>query len=410
MKKIKTLILTSCENFVWSSMQEIIPHLERCWLKSADSNHQVDLINVDNLDLKSVARLAWSADNVVLTCFNFKLVSIVSFLKNELQLNFRFIFHLHNQATIGLWPLYEFGLLKFFRSSDLFISSCTRDWNTLLITCPNALGATIPFSLSDSEILQMKDCSRQPLKNEFYFAGRISRQKNLHSIFRSLSLLKKQGVQTHFHIYGEEDNLGSPNMGIADSQYLDELVKLSNELGITSMVTFYGKKNRDDLYQIHLKSRLIFISVSAHSDENFGMAAFRALLRGEPALLSDWGGHSDLAANFSPQAKLIDIIHKGHELSVDENVLAETMKEIVLFPHTKTEAEHEYFEETLAGLYKSLATQTVFNGDALQISTQGQALFKRRENVKAHPTKIFENYLDPMALPYFKSYGLKGGT
>jgi len=43
----------------------------------------------------------------------------------------------------------------------------------------------------------------------------------------------------------------------------------------------------------------VFISTSVHSDENFGLVAFRALNAGIPVILSEWGGHKDFSKYFT---------------------------------------------------------------------------------------------------------------
>lgn len=408
MKSTQTLVLTSKENYVWSSMQEIIPHLERCWLKSANENHNVELVDVDNLDLKKITKLAWNANNIVLTCFNIKTVKIAVFLRQELGLNFRIIFHLHNQATIGLWPLQEFGLLKLLKGSDLFISSCQRDWETLLLTCPKAQGAFIPFTLSDAEIKLMTQWHDKKIKKEFYFVGRISRQKNIHFILKALALLKNEFSAAHFHIFGEEDNLGSPNMGMSDLTYMSELQKQIIDLDLSSMVTFHGHKERTSLYGNILKERFIFISMSAHSDENFGMAAYRALLRGEPTLLSDWGGHSDFMSEFKDQVSLVPIIHKKNELGIDEAVLVNSIKEALRKDNFQLHSKNYYLEENLAGRYNELATSKLSPVEHLELSDLSRRVFLKREVYKELPTKVFDSYEDPLVQPFFISYGLKG--
>ncbi len=54
MSKIKTIVLTSKENFVWTSMTEIVPSLELAWKESCNEQHCVEIVNVDGLELKEL--------------------------------------------------------------------------------------------------------------------------------------------------------------------------------------------------------------------------------------------------------------------------------------------------------------------------------------------------------------------
>src|SRR3954462_3763771 len=73
----KTVVLTSRENFVWLSMQEIVPLIESCWLGSArKGRHQVIVLDVDRLSIPELLPELMSADNVVFTCFTVRLARI----------------------------------------------------------------------------------------------------------------------------------------------------------------------------------------------------------------------------------------------------------------------------------------------------------------------------------------------
>lgn len=401
-----TIVLTSTQNYVWSSMQEIIPHIVRCWELTKNDAHQVEVIDVDTTPLKSIAKQCWQAQNIVITCFNFQIVSTIRVLKKDMGIPARLIFHLHNQATIALWPLQEFGLLPLFTSNDLFVSSCTRDWDSLKksIDCPK--GGVVLFSLSEKELInETQNC---PEENELYFAGRISRQKNLHSIIEALNILKQRQVSIKFHIFGDEDFLGSPNMGMKDPSYKQELVQLVQKFNLHDSVIFHGKVDRCELYQSKLKSRKIFISPSAHSDENFGIAAFRSLCRGERLILSDWGGHTDYGQYFPSQIEYVDIIPNNESglmckaEQIAEAIIKSLPKTISPFP-----IPSQYFENNISEQYFQLLSTPNDISSPLKLTSLFSKIMERRALFKTHPTKIFYDYHDPLAQELFKAYGLK---
>lgn len=401
-----TIVLTSTQNYVWSSMQEIIPHIIRCWELTKNSSHQVEVIDVDTTPLKSIAKQCWQAQNIVITCFNFQIASTLRILKKDMGIPARLIFHLHNQATIALWPLKEFGLLSLFTSNDLFVSSSTRDWESLKTSVDSPKGGVILFSLSEKELIT--DTHSTPEENELYFAGRISRQKNLHSIIEALNLLKQKQISIKFHIFGDEDCLGSPNMGMKDPSYKDELINLIQKFSLNDSVIFHGKVDRTELYQSKLKNRKIFISPSAHSDENFGIAAFRSLCRGEKLILSDWGGHTDYKQYFPSQIEYVDIIPNNENgltckaEQIAEAIIKSLPKTISPFP-----IPSQYFENNISKQYFQLLSTPSDANSPLKLTSLFNKIMERRTQFKTHPTKIFHDYHDPLAQELFKAYGLK---
>lgn len=401
-----TIVLTSTQNYVWSSMQEIIPHIVRCWEKTKNDSHNVEVIDVDSTPLKSIAKQCWQAQNIVITCFNFQIASVLRVLKKDMGIPARLIFHLHNQATIALWPLQEFGLLPLFSQNDLFVSSASRDWESLKQCVHSPQGGVVLFSLSEKDLTT--DSHTTIEDNELYFAGRISRQKNLHSIIEALHLLKQKSVHIKFHIFGDEDFLGSPNMGMKDPSYKEELIELIKQFNLQELVIFHGKVDRNELYQSKLENRKIFISPSAHSDENFGIAAFRSLCRGERLILSDWGGHTDYQEYFPSQIEYVDIVpadEKGLTCKADQiaDAITKTLKKnITAFP-----IPSQYFEDNISKQYLQLLSTPIIANSPLKLTSLFDKIMERRAQFKPHPTKIFHDYHDPLAQELFKAYGLK---
>jgi glycosyltransferase involved in cell wall biosynthesis len=401
-----TIVLTSTQNYVWSSMQEIIPHIVRCWEKTKGSSHNVEVIDVDKTPLKSIAKQCWQAQNIVISCFNFQIASVLRVLKKDMGIPARLIFHLHNQATIALWPLQEFGILPLFTGNDLFVSSANRDWESLKQSVHSPKGGVVIFSLAEKELIT--DTHKAPEENELYFAGRISRQKNLHSIIEALHILKQKNIYTKFHIFGDEDFLGSPNMGVKDPSYKQELVELIHKFNLQELVIFHGKVDRTELYQSKLKNRKIFISPSAHSDENFGIAAFRALCRGERLILSDWGGHTDYQQNFPTQIEYVDIIPANENgLTCGPSQIAEAIIKTLEKNIPAFSIPPQYFEDNISKQYFQLLKNPIEVSSPLKLTSLFEKIIDRRAQFKPHPTRIFHDYNDPLAQELFKAYGLK---
>jgi len=121
-----TLILSSRENFIWTSMQEIVPAIEKAWLATAqEGHHKVSLLNVDDKNIKEISQALLQADQLVVACTTLKICKILRLARAKLLLNQRLIFYLYGQATVACWPLRAEGLD--FQSDDILVVSSQAD-------------------------------------------------------------------------------------------------------------------------------------------------------------------------------------------------------------------------------------------------------------------------------------------
>ena len=407
----KTLILTSEKNFAWSSMQEIIPFINDTWLATAGSDHEVRIVNVDTEKLSSYFSFAMMCDNIVSSCFNPAMFKTIAYLRRELKLQFRLFIHLHNQASIACWPMRYWGHPQLFNASDIFISSCSRDAECLKVAYPMAQVRVIPFSYREYDPHPAVPMPTSRIN--FIFFGRISVQKNLHTLIKSFSIFKKDTpeLKWQLRIIGREDNLGSPNMGIPSQNYLQELQDITQQLGLIEEVTFEDFKNRSEIDQILQESRQIFVVPSLHSDENFGMAAFKSLIGQHLAVLSDWGGHTDLKINFPSQVELCPVWSSDRGPCVDAKEFAGALKKASekYAPHQSTQISEKYnfaniVMQTLELAHVPLSEPSL----ALKASTEADRILARIPNdLDGKNPQIFDSYTDPTVTPFFRAYGMR---
>lgn len=398
-----SIVLTSRQNFVWLSMQEIIPMLEECWRRAADPAHEVQVVDVDGLDasgFRAIVRQALRAKNLIWACFTPKLARVARALRNDCGVDARFIVHLHNQATIAGWPLRVWG--PEFRADDVFISSCAADAEAMRRVVTGARIEVVPFCLLEEEPLPGPLVGRLP--EALVYVGRISPQKNLHTL-----LIALREVALPLELFGGEDHLGSPNMGIENPTYGSELRAMAKALGVEDRVHFHGHLPRAEI-QARLRAiPYVFVSPSLHSDENFGMAAFRALRDGMPAVLSDWGGHRDFARAFSPQVQRVAVHASPLGPSLEAPELSEALRRA---------ASQKVGAPAIPTLYAPLQVSTRFREIArrerkpsaplLFTELADQILARRSHFLADSPrrSKIFDSYADPLARPLFEAYGM----
>ena len=402
-----TVILTSKKNFVWSSMQEIIPFLCLTWNKTQDEEHKIFTFDVDEESFSQKKEIFLKAEQIVLSCFTPNVARLASFLRFELSLSVRFFVHVHNQASIAFWPFRLWGRSDLFQQHDIFVSSCLRDSECVKKTYPNAQVEVLPFSyswVSDNPIPKLTLTE----KVKFIFIGRLSSQKNLHTLLLSLYLLDKvqKKVDWDFTFIGSADNLGSPNMGFKDENYNEYLKKLALDLNLKERVTFLGQLERSEIDQLLAKQKTIFVSPSLHSDENFGMAAFKALINGHNAVLSDWGGHADFKEKFKDQVNLVKV-NSGP--SIDPKQLSSALHKSLLSYRT-------YYEKNIDSYYSmqsivdktKLLLMSEWNAEnTLLTSATGDLILERaKKSVSLGEQKIFNSYNDPLKIDFFTSYGM----
>ncbi|WP_372654773.1 glycosyltransferase family 4 protein [Halobacteriovorax sp.] len=300
------LILTSSQNFSWFSMTEIIPEIEKLWEDIALKNNlNIEKINVDDSNVKELILKGMNADFILITCFNLKISWALKILRNKLEIHAPLKFYVHGMATVGLWPLAFWEWDKLWSSRDSFLVSCERDKEILQEKFKNINVELFPFS-ANIELKNIESDTKERRKS-FYYIGRISEQKNIHTLIYTFSKHLESNKKSILTLFGKQDELGSPNMGIETIDYQSYLEELIKKLGIEKNIIFKGFVPREDIESLIPDGQKIFISTSLHSDENFGMAVLQALNLGHKAIISNWGGYADFKKYCSDQISLIDV-------------------------------------------------------------------------------------------------------
>src|SRR5205085_8364114 len=131
--------------------------------------------------------------------------------------------------------------LALMNENDTFIGTCKRDIETMKLNFMNAHTEIIPFSLT-SLPQQRVPKKFNGSKRKLTFIGRISAQKNLHTLLWAMSFLKERGVSDNWelHIFGQDDEMGSPLMGLPQIGYKEFLEDLINKFNLTGQVIFRG--------------------------------------------------------------------------------------------------------------------------------------------------------------------------
>lgn len=395
---MNVLVLTSKKNFVWHSMQEIIPYIENTWLNSGKTNIQVSVLNVDELKLEEIVPRALSATHIVLTCFNYKVFKIAAFLRESLKLPVNFIIYVHNMATIAFWPFRNWSTTDFFKANDIFVTSCENDFKTLNAVFEKPRVIKLPFYLLNP----VENFLNKPFSkiSDLVYVGRLSPQKNLHNLLLALSILKmKKSVKLpQLTLFGKEDDLGSPNMELKQTGYLNYLKNLVEQLDLNTEVQFMGHQSRETINLFLTERQCLVVSPSLHSDENFGMAILQSLVAGNRCLISDWGGHSDFKNYFSDRTTLMKVRSSLTGPNLSAQTIADAIEEILVAPISGAAVQIHLDYKLENSMPKFLELMGLpFSAISLRFSELADSIYKQKKSRYCESQmRIFSDYQDPL--------------
>ncbi|TNF24544.1 MAG: glycosyltransferase [Deltaproteobacteria bacterium] len=400
------VILYSEDNFIWTSMQEIIPGLVDCWKEvSKRRGEEVLLLNLDADDLKSHMPSLLKCQNLIVTSFNIKISNAVVLIREKLGVDARIHFHLHGLASVGCWPLFEFGIGRLLKKSDVFYSTCKRDAVAFKLTFENARCEIVPF-----HSLTIKSSNR--VKSDvttLVYVGRLAEQKNLHQLLWVCALVNKEhsNLKYRLKLFGKGDDLGSPNMDIPPIDYLNFLKKEIEDLNLKN-VSLEGFVERNKLDQWIIENEHVFISPSLHSDENFGMAALKSLMAGSTAILSDWGGHTDFKSEFKNAVSLISVKEGSYGPCLDPLELKNAIVDKLENYSINTISTDNYTFETVVSKYEEILSQQDRGSseDLMRSTLSFDVQSKRNKLIGKRQCHCFESYSDEMAQDFFRAYGM----
>lgn len=387
-------------------MQEIIPYIENSWKFAENKETKVSIVNIDELSLEQIIPLALQCSHIVLTCFNFKVFKIAVFIRENLALPINFIIYVHNMATIAFWPFRKWAATDFFKTHDLFISSCENDQKTLNTVFINPKIAILPFYF----LHPVENYLNKPFSqiSELLYIGRISPQKNLHNLVLAYALIKKRNSISlpKLTLFGKEDDLGSPNMNIIQTGYQKYLSNLVNQLSLQEEIIFKGHQSRDRINEFLYANQCLTVSPSLHSDENFGMAVLQSLVAGNRCLISDWGGHSDFKKYFPDRTALMQVSSSKWGPSLSAQVIADSIENLLANKPIQTTLQidaHYTDTDIFERVHKFL--ELPYINESLKFTTLSENIYQQKtQNFSKSQMQIFKDYSDPLFLKISANY------
>ena len=191
---------------------------------------------------------------------------------------------------------------KHLRTTDIIVGNCDGDVAITSKFFTNARIRKLPFSIDEATFTPIDEQRRQAIRAEMRFTptdkillypGRITLEKNLHTLFRIFSVLQDLVPDIHLVLAGEPFTIQFSAMGVYPLNSGATLMKLMNELHIKNeQVHFLGAKSSSQLRDLYAMADLV-VNLSLHHDENFGLAQVESIACGTPVVGSSWGGLKD---------------------------------------------------------------------------------------------------------------------
>jgi glycosyltransferase involved in cell wall biosynthesis len=194
------------------------------------------------------------------------------------------------------------------RTDDTLLCLCRRD----LALIEHAIPGTHAVALTWLHAPHLPVNEGGEVKRLVY-AGRVSPPKNLKVLIEAYRQLKeKLATPPPLYIVGPDEN------------HRQELQALDGS------ITWIDNLREDDWKNFLQQGNSIYLNASTSMDENHGIAPREWLLAGHRALLSDWGGHADLAELWPERVRLVPVHVNEHGTQLNPTVMAQVLHEMLL--------------------------------------------------------------------------------
>lgn len=223
---------------------------------------------------------------------------VASDLKKMLQIPFVVTFHALGyirkiyQGEADKFPSERIEIEKqVVKSADQIIAECPQDKDDLMMyyqASPEKI-TVIPCGFNPHEFYPLdRLLARMVLKldpKEFIVLqlGRIVPRKGIDNVIHAIARLKRTATSVRLLVVGGETD----NIDTEMNHEIARLQKIANEAGVSGMVTFTGRKQRDIL-KYYYAAADVFITTPWY--EPFGITPLESMACGTPVIGSDVGG------------------------------------------------------------------------------------------------------------------------
>ena len=194
-------------------------------------------------------------------------------------------------------------VLPYLYQSDVIWCNSTADLEiySLLVsqdgTQPQAV--LLPYSVNTNVYTPLRNIvKRESLRREWGFkaedfviiyAGRVTREKNVHSILEAVHELSRLGYPVKLVIVGRIEDVPFVEFYMFQTDLEDQIEALIDSLQISENVIRPDWQSADKLNEF-FNAADAFINLTLHHDENFGLSQIEAMSAELPVIGTAWGG------------------------------------------------------------------------------------------------------------------------
>ncbi|HEX8283188.1 MAG TPA: glycosyltransferase family 4 protein [Pyrinomonadaceae bacterium] len=188
------------------------------------------------------------------------------------------------------------------KTTDLIVCHCSAEVEIVRRFTSNAQVRLLPFVFDESTFYPLDEAARQQAKSELGFApedkvllyaGRITAEKNLHTVLKIFAALQEMVPDLHLVVVGQEAETPFMEFGVFPVSMKGTFYKLTGKLGLDQRrLHFFGGKGAAELRALYNVADVL-INLTLHHDENFGLGQVEAMACGTPVVGTNWGGLKD---------------------------------------------------------------------------------------------------------------------
>lgn len=179
-----------------------------------------------------------------------------------------------SERTAQEKPIRDFLYFTLARLADIIVTNSTSRCEQIKHLYPRLRERTvfIPNIVDLQRFLTLKDHKAESPYHHLACVGRISREKNIHSLLHAVHLLQSKGYRMKLNLIGQAN----------DKKYLDSLLNLIDSLYLGEIVKYLGPTN--DITDVYRSTDLL-CQVSYY--EGFSNVIAEAVSAGIPVVASD---------------------------------------------------------------------------------------------------------------------------
>jgi glycosyltransferase involved in cell wall biosynthesis len=187
------------------------------------------------------------------------------------------------------------------RTSDVLIGNCRADVALAHKFFENATARCIPFAYDDRFYYPADPAEQSAVRANLgvgpdepivVYAGRITLEKNLHTLLKTFRVVLNAVPKARLVIAGDVRALAFAELGTRAMALGRTLQRLIAYWQLEGRVLFVGHRDADTLRALY-STASVLVNLSLNHDENFGLVQIEAMACGLPAVGTTWGGLKD---------------------------------------------------------------------------------------------------------------------